>query len=101
MQFVIIGRDGTDAAAVERRTAIRPTHLDGVRSLVDAGNVPLGGAILNERGEMVGSVMIVDFPGREDVDAWLAREPYATSGVWATLEVHPFRAAVGSWMPQP
>jgi uncharacterized protein YciI len=99
MQFVIIARDGTGPDAIAKRKAIRPAHLEAIRPLIEAGNVPLGGAMLNEDGEMVGSVMIVDLPAREDVDEWLAAECYVTSGVWNEVEVHPFRAAVGSWVP--
>lgn len=99
MQFVIIARDGSDAGAVSRRLGVRPAHLEGIRPLVQEGHVPLGGAILDEEGQMVGSVMVVDFPTREDVDAWLATDPYVTAGVWKEIEVHPFRGAVGSWLP--
>jgi uncharacterized protein YciI len=48
---------------------------------------------------MVGSVMVVDFPTREELDAWLRTDPYVASGVWEQIEVHPYRAAVGSWLP--
>ena len=48
---------------------------------------------------MVGSMLLVDFPGKEDVDAWLARDPYVTDGVWKEIKVHPFRTAVGAWQP--
>jgi uncharacterized protein YciI len=99
VQFVIIARDGTDEGAVARRSEVRPLHLEGIRPLVDQGHVPLGGAILDAEGQMVGSVMIVDFPTRQELDAWLAVDPYVTGGVWKEIEVHPYRAAVGSWLP--
>jgi uncharacterized protein len=99
VQFVIIARDGTDAEAVSRRSEVRPAHLEGIHPLVDEGHVPLGGAILNAQGQMVGSVMVVDFPTRQDLDTWLSSDPYVVAGVWKEIEVHPFRAAVGSWLP--
>jgi uncharacterized protein YciI len=99
VQFVIIARDGTDAGAASRRQEVRPAHLDGIRPLVERGHVPLGGAILDAEGQMVGSVMVVEFPTREDLDAWLSSDPYVTAGVWQEIEVHPYRAAVGSWLP--
>ena len=100
MQFVIIGRDGTDADAPARRQAVRPTHLEGIRPLVDAGNILMGGSILDEVGTMVGSVILADFPSREELDAWLNGDPYVTGGVWQEVEVAPFRVASGSWMPE-
>ena len=99
MQFMIIGRDGTDADAPARRQAVRPTHLAGIQPFVDAGNILMGGAILDDGGTMVGSVILADFPSREELDAWLDRDPYITGGVWQEVEVAPFRVAVGSWKP--
>ena len=99
MQFLVMAKDGTDEGAGERRTRTRPTHLTSIQPLVDAGNVLVGGAILNEAGDMIGSMVLVDFPDRTDVDAWLAGDPYVTGGVWQEIEVTPFRTAVGAWQP--
>ena len=100
MQFLVIARDGDDEDALERRRRTRPSHLGSIRPLVEAGSVLVGGAILSEGGDMVGSMLLVDFPAKEDVDAWLARDPYVTAGVWQEIEVHPFRTAVGAWQPE-
>jgi uncharacterized protein len=99
VEFLVVARDGTDEGALERRQLTRPTHLAGIGPLVESGNVLVGGAILSDTGDMVGSMLLVEFPGREDVDAWLARDPYVTNGVWREIEVHPFRTAVGAWQP--
>ena len=99
MQFLVVARDGTDEGAFERRQRTRPTHLESIRPLVDAGNVLVGGALLNQSGGMIGSMLLVEFPDREGVDAWLAGDPYVTDGVWRDIEVHPFRTAVGAWQP--
>ncbi|MDP9118880.1 MAG: YciI family protein [Actinomycetota bacterium] len=99
MQFLVVARDGTDEGALERRQRTRPTHLDSIRPLVDAGNVLVGGALLSESGDMIGSMLLVEFPDREGVDAWLAGDAYVTDGVWRDIEVHPFRTAVGAWQP--
>ena len=99
MQFLVTAKDGTDDDAIERRKRVRPTHLEGIAPLVEGGHVLVGGAILNEDGDMVGSMLLVDFEDRTGVDAWLARDPYVTDGVWKEIEVRPFRAAVGAWQP--
>jgi uncharacterized protein len=99
MQFLVVARDGTDEGALERRRRTRPTHLESIHPLADAGNVLVGGALLNESGDMIGSMLLVEFPDREGVDAWLAGDPYVTDGVWQDIEVHPFRTAVGAWQP--
>jgi len=99
MQFVIIARDDTDPEAPTRRQAVRPAHLEGIRPFVERGNILIGGAILNEVGTMIGSMLVADFPTREELEAWLTGDPYVTDGVWHEVEVQPYRAAVGAWLP--
>jgi uncharacterized protein len=48
---------------------------------------------------MVGSMLLVEFPDRGGLDAWLEADPYVTGGVWKEIEVRPFRTAVGAWQP--
>ena len=47
--------------------------------------------ILDDGGVIRGSLVVVDYPSRDDVDAYLADEPFATDGVWDRVEVHPLR----------
>jgi uncharacterized protein YciI len=99
MQFLVVARDGTDDGALDRRLRVRPSHLVAIAPLVEDGHVLVGGAILNEADEMIGSMLLVDFPDRAAVDAWLGADPYVTGGVWQEIEVSPFRTAVGAWQP--
>ena len=99
MQFLVVAKDGTDEGALERRRRTRPTHLESIQPLVDGGNVLVGGAILNDTGDMIGSMLLVDFPDRAGLDAWLDADPYVTEGVWRDVDVTPFRTAVGAWQP--
>ena len=100
MQFLVIGRDGDDADAPARRARVRPVHLDFIQALVDRGQILIGGAILDASGAMIGSTLLVEFETREALDEWLASDPYVTGEVWRSIEVHPFRGAVGAWMPE-
>lgn len=93
MQFVLIGYDGTDSEARERRLNARPLHLDKVRELKESGNFHFGGAILDDEEKMVGSVVIYEFPGWDEMEAYLDTEPYVTEGVWKKMDVKPFRLA--------
>jgi uncharacterized protein len=99
MQFLVVARDGTDDEAIERRRRVRPSHLEAIAPLVEDGHVLVGGAILNGSDEMVGSMLLVDFPDRGSLDAWIDADPYVTDGVWKEIEVSPFRTAVGTWQP--
>jgi uncharacterized protein YciI len=99
MRYAIIARDGTDPEAKARRLAVRPVHLERVTPFVERGRVLIGGAILDDAGDMVGSVLLTDFASREEVEAWLAEDPYVTGSVWKDIEVLDFRPAVGAWLP--
>ena len=97
MRFIVIAHDGTDPDAKDRRAAARPAHLERTAPYVESGQVLLGGALLDEAGDMIGSVVLADFPSREAFDEWLAGDPYVTGGVWQEIEVRPYRPAVGAW----
>ena len=93
-QFLVIAYDGTDAGAGERRKSARPGHFEGIKSMVEKGELTYGGAILDDAGKMIGSAVFVDFPSRRELDAWLDREPYVKERVWQKIEVKPVRIAV-------
>ena len=92
-QYVIIARDGNDEKAPDRRMEVRPVHLAGAAKLKASNNFVIGGAMLNDAGQMEGSVMILQFETEEQFNDWYKNEPYITGGVWKTIEVKPFRIA--------
>lgn len=94
MQFLVTAYDGKDDAAKDRRMAARPAHLEAASHLNAAGNIIVGGAILDENDEMIGSTLCVDFESREDLDEWLANDPYVTEGVWQDITVQAIRLAI-------
>jgi len=93
MQFILMGYDGTDEGALERRMAVRGEHLGKIDLLKKSGEFLFGGAILNDEGKMIGSVIVYEFPDRAALDNKLNDEPYFTNGVWKKIEIHPFRMA--------
>jgi len=92
-QYVVIAKDGDDAAALERRMQVRTDHLAGASKLKANGNFVTGGATLDEAGQMNGSVMIVQFENEEAFQHWYDNEPYIVNGVWKQIEVKPFKVA--------
>lgn len=87
MQFLVIGYDGTDAEALNRRLSARPAHVAlGDRMRAD-GKMLYGVAILDNNDKMIGSVLICEFSSREELDEWLKIEPYVTGKVWEKIEV--------------
>lgn len=93
MQWLIIARDGTDDDAPERRLAARPAHLQHAAKLQAAGHLIMGGALTDEAGGMIGTAAVAQFKTREELDHWLATDPYVIGDVWREIEVHPYRVA--------
>ncbi len=92
-QYVVIAQDGKDEVALERRMAARPDHLEGAKNLKENNNLITGGAMLDDDGKMIGSVMILQFENDEKMQEWYDNEPYITKGVWKSIEIKPFRVA--------
>lgn len=93
-QFLVLAYDGTDAEAPARRRAVRPAHFAGIPEMVEKGEIVSAGAMLDDAGTMIGSIVFTEFASRADLDAWLDREPYVKEGVWKKIEVKPLRIAV-------
>jgi uncharacterized protein YciI len=93
-QFLLLAYDGSDAQAPERRRAARPAHFEGIKPMVANGELRAAGAILDDKGNMIGSAVFAEFASKAELDAWLAREPYVKEKVWQRIEVMPFRLAV-------
>lgn len=43
--------------------------------------------MLNDEGKMIGSNAHFRFATREDLEAWLAQEPYMTERVWEQVDI--------------
>ena len=72
---------------------VRPRHLAGMEKLGD--HIICAGGLLDEEGKMKGSVLILDFPSRVDLDAYLAAEPYIVEQVWEKVEVETMNVVIG------
>ncbi len=93
MQFLLLAYDGNDPEAPSRRQKVREDHLKGIRILKKSGEFLFGGAILDDNGKMIGSVIVYDYPDRQSLDDNLKEEPYITGGVWKTIKIQPFQIA--------
>jgi uncharacterized protein len=88
MLFVIIGHDGENGATL--RPAVRPAHLENLRPLVECGKVLIGGPFTDGSG----SLIVADFDNEEAAREFASSDPYTTQGVFARVEVKPFRQVV-------
>jgi uncharacterized protein YciI len=92
-QYLITAFDGTDNQALDRRMAAREAHLKYMSELKANDNFVVGGAILSDQGQMIGSSVILQFETQAEFDAWYAQDPYIIEGVWQQIDVKLFRVA--------
>jgi uncharacterized protein YciI len=95
MQFLVVAYDGTDEGALERRLKVREAHLKSAKEMYDNGRWLYACAILNDDGKMIGSMIVCEFPSRDELEQWLKEEPYVVGNVWQKIEVN--RAQVASF----
>ena len=94
MQFLITAFDGKDSEALDRRMAARPDHIEYAKVGAAEGKVIIGGAILDDDGKMIGSMLVVDYPSKEAVEKeYIANDPYFLGKVWQEIEIRPYRVA--------
>jgi len=90
MLFAVHCLDKPNSEAI--RAANRPSHLDHVTA--HQGQILTAGPLFTEDGEkMIGSLLILDFASREELDRFLEEDPYAKAGLFAKVDVRPYRAA--------
>ena len=95
MLYVISGEDQPDS--LTSRLAARPEHLARLSALQDAGRLLVAGpcpAIDNPDpgpAGFSGSIIIAEFDSLADAQTWAAADPYVAAGVYARVDVRPFR----------
>lgn len=92
-QYVIHAWDDTDENALERRMKSRTDHFENARKMNSSENFIFGGAMLNDKGMMIGSTMVLQFETPEELQHWLDTEPYIVGNVWKRFDVYPFKVA--------
>lgn len=101
MWYAIEGYDGE--SVLDRRMAARARHLARLTALRDAGRLLLAGPCpaidASDPGPAgySGSIVIAEFESLEAARAWADADPYVEAGVYARVEVRPFRPV----LPQP
>ena len=95
MWYVIEGHDGEHVLAA--RMQARAAHLERLKALLDEGRLLLAGPCPAIDAEdpgpagFSGSIVIAEFASLEAARAWADADPYVAAGVYARVEVRPFR----------
>ena len=89
---------GTDVPnSLDKRKDTRPAHIARLEKLRDAGRLLLSGPFPAIDAEdpgpagYTGSLIVAEFDSLEDARTWAQADPYVAAGVYATVDVTPFR----------
>lgn len=95
MFYAILGHDTTDSLA--RRRDARPAHLQRLEALKQEGRLLLAGPFpaidADDPGPagFSGSLIVAEFESLAAAQAWADDDPYVAAGVYASVEVKPFK----------
>ncbi|HWA45160.1 MAG TPA: YciI family protein [Hypericibacter adhaerens] len=90
MLFALVALDRPDA--VGERLRLRPEHLKHLDGLGD--RLLLAGPFLNERGEGVGSIVVIEAETLGDARAAFNRDPYVAAGLFDTVMIKPWKMTI-------
>jgi hypothetical protein len=77
--------------ALSLRMGAREDHLAWVKGQP----LKLGGPLLDANGDMAGSLLILEAADLEAARAFNAADPYTKAGLWASVDIRPFRVTIG------
>ena len=95
MWYSIIGQDVPDS--LDKRKSARPEHLARLQALQDNGRLLLAGpfpavdALDPGAAGFTGSLIIAEFASLAAAQEWAKADPYVAAGVYANVEVKPFK----------
>jgi hypothetical protein len=90
MRFALICTDKADH--LEVRKANRDAHLAHIAA---SGVVEMAGPFLNDKGEMSGSLVILEVGSKAEAEAWAAADPYAKAGLFAKVRIEEWKKVIG------
>ncbi|MDB5475568.1 MAG: hypothetical protein JWP49_1079 [Phenylobacterium sp.] len=76
--------------ALDVRMAARQDHLAWAKDQP----LKIGGPFLDEKGDMAGSLIIIEVADLAAAKAFNAADPYTKAGLWASVEIRPFRLTI-------
>lgn len=98
MWFAIIAKDVPDS--LDKRKSVRPAHIARLQALLDAGRLFVAGAFPAIESEdpgpagFTGSMIVAEFASLALAEAWANADPYVAAGVYADVQIKPFRKAL-------
>jgi hypothetical protein len=90
MRFALICRD--KPGALQTRLDNRTAHLAYIEA---TGVVEMAGPFLDDAGQMMGSLVILEVADRAAAEAWAAGDPYARAGLFDSVTVQAWKKVIG------
>ena len=92
MLYAIVAYDKPNGLA--HRMAVRPDHLKHLDTLGD--KLVLAGPFLDDKGDMVGSFMVIDAESQADAEATFGRDPFVAKGVFDSITIKPWKLGINN-----
>jgi uncharacterized protein YciI len=87
MLFVVVRHD--KPGCVGLRQSARPNHLEYLKDVISL--IRSGGAILNDEGQQIGSILFIEVTDRAAAEAFAAADPFVEADLFASTQILPFR----------
>jgi uncharacterized protein YciI len=89
MLIALIARD--KAGALQTRLDNRADHVEYLKS---TGVVSQAGPFLDDAGEMIGSLVILDVEDMAAAQDWATNDPYAKAGLFEHVDLIPWKKVI-------
>lgn len=90
MLVALIARDKPGALPVRQEN--RPAHVDYLKA---SAAVQQAGPLLDDAGEMCGSLIVLDVSDMSEAEAWVAGDPYGKADLFVSVELIPWNRVIG------
>jgi uncharacterized protein YciI len=87
MLFAVIRHDKPNSVGL--RQSERPKHLIYLERVTPC--ITFGGALLDDKGQQIGSILIIDVADHVAAEEFAATDPYVEAGLFASSYIFPFR----------
>ena len=90
MRFALMTQD--KPGALQTRMDNREAHL---AYIAETGVVEMAGPVLDDAGQMCGSLIILDVADMTAAQEWAENDPYAQAGLFEEVTLRPWKKVIG------
>ena len=90
MRFALMTKD--KPGALQTRMDNREAHL---AYIADTGVVEMAGPVLDDDGQMCGSLIVLEVEDMAAAQAWADNDPYAKAGLFESVTLRAWKKVIG------